>query len=142
MPRRFIRHPASIPIQLDCARLSGVADHHTGTTVDISAGGLSCHSDHLLSPGDTVEVNIPVEGSPFKTIGHVVWCRRDQEGFLIGIGFPDMATAYAVRMVEQVCHIEEYRQHIRDQEGRELDSEEAAHEWITLHAADFPQQEH
>jgi hypothetical protein len=142
MPRRFIRHPANIPIHLDCARASGHADHHLGTTVDVSAGGLSCHSDQLLSPGDRVEVKIVVEGAPFKTIGHVVWCHRDDQGYLIGIGFSDMATAYAVRMVEQVCHIEEYRQRIKAEEGRELNADEAAHEWITLHAEDFPQQEH
>jgi hypothetical protein len=139
MPRRFIRHPASIPIQLDYSSHSDRPEPHIGTTRDVSAGGLSCYSDKLLSPGDFVEVQISIEDRPFKTIGHVIWCRRDNGGYLLGIGFSDMATAYAVRMVEQICHIEEYRQKVKDEEGRELNTEQAAVEWINLHAADFHQ---
>lgn len=139
MPRRFIRHPASIPIQLDYSCRSDRPEPHIGTTRDVSAGGLSCYSDKLLSPGDFVEVRISIENKPFKTIGHVIWCRRDNGGYLLGIGFSDMATAYAVRMVEQICHIEEYRLKVKNEEGRELNSEEAAMEWINIHAADFHQ---
>ncbi|MGH1461593.1 MAG: PilZ domain-containing protein [Neptuniibacter sp.] len=139
MPRRFIRHPAIIPIQLDYSSHAGIADQHSGITRDVSAGGLSCHSDKLLSPGEFVEVEISLEEPPFKTIGHVIWCTRDNGGYLIGIGFSDMATAYAIRMVEQVCHIEEYRQKVMSEQGRELNSEEAAVEWISQHAAEFHQ---
>ena len=139
MPRRFIRHPASIPIQLDYSSHSDRPEPHIGTTRDVSAGGLSCYSDKLLSPGDFVEVRISIEDKPFKPIGHVIWCRRNNGGYLLGIGFSDMATAYAVRMVEQICHIEEYRQKVKDEEGRELNTEQAAVEWINLHAADFHQ---
>ena len=142
MPRRFIRHPASIPIQLDYSSKSEQPEQHSGTTRDVSAGGLSCFSDKLLSPGDFVEVGISIEEKPFKTIGHVIWCRRDNNGYLIGIGFSDMATAYAVRMVEQVCHIEEYRQKVKCEQGRELNAEEAAIEWINRHAAEFHQNGH
>ncbi|MGB0205217.1 MAG: PilZ domain-containing protein [Neptuniibacter sp.] len=139
MPRRFIRHPASIPIQLDYSSHSDRPEPHIGKTRDVSAGGLSCYSDKLLSPGDFVEVRISIEDKPFKTIGHVIWCRRNNGGYLLGIGFSDMATAYAVRMVEQICHIEEYRLKVKNEEGRELNSEEAAMEWINIHAADFHQ---
>jgi hypothetical protein len=139
MPRRFIRHPASIPIQLDYSSHSDRPEPHIGTTRDVSAGGLSCYSDKLLSPGDFVEVRISIEDKPFKTIGHVIWCRRNNGGYLLGIGFSDMATAYAVRMVEQICHIEEYRLKVKNEEGRELNAEEAAMEWINIHAADFHQ---
>ncbi len=147
MPRRFIRHPAAIPIQLCSSGFERSKKEHSGnvqnvTTHDVSAGGLSCESEQLLSPGDAVEVEIFLEEPPFKTIGHVVWCKRNGDGFLVGIGFADLATAYAVRMVEQVCHIEDYRNAIRESEGRELSSEEAAVEWISKHAADFPQNVH
>lgn len=139
MPRRFIRHPASIPIQLDYSSHSDRPEPHIGTSRDVSAGGLSCYSDKLLSPGDFVEVQISIEDKPFKTIGHVIWCRRNNGGYLLGIGFSDMATAYAVRMVEQICHIEEYRQKVKNEEGRELNTEQAAVEWINIHASDFHQ---
>ncbi|WP_415890499.1 PilZ domain-containing protein [Neptuniibacter sp. SY11_33] len=141
MPRRFIRHPAAIPIKL-CNQQSKNENVTEVTTQDVSAGGLSCETERLMTPGDAVEVEISLETPPFKTIGHVVWCKSNGNGFLVGIGFSDLATAYAVRMVEQVCYIEEYRQKILEEEGRELNSEEAAIEWIAAHAHEFPQNVH
>jgi len=41
--------------------------------------------------------------------------------------------------VEQICHIEQYKRDMRDQEGRELTGEQAAYEWIERFAAEFPQ---
>ncbi|MCZ7563309.1 MAG: hypothetical protein M5U08_05410 [Burkholderiales bacterium] len=41
-------------------------------------------------------------------------------------------------MVEQVCHIEEYRRAVARDEGRTLSTEEAAAEWIAEYAARFP----
>ncbi|WP_415887210.1 PilZ domain-containing protein [Neptuniibacter sp. QD29_5] len=142
MPRRFIRHPAAIPIKLCSQEQTNNENVTEVTTQDVSAGGLSCETENLMTPGDAVEVEISLEKPPFKTIGHVVWCKKKGNGFLVGIGFSDLATAYAVRMVEQVCYIEEYRQKILEEEGRELNSEEAAIEWISEHAHDFPQNVH
>lgn len=142
MPRRFIRHPAAIPIKI-CSPASAKEDSvHNVTTQDVSAGGLSCETNSLMNPGEAVEVEISLETPPFKTIGHVVWCKNKGDGFLVGIGFADLATAYAVRMVEQVCYIEEYRQKVLQEEGRDLNPEEAAIEWIAAHAQDFPQNVH
>lgn len=159
MPRRFIRHPMSIPIQIcspaashqyssdkeiDTSSLqatnleSSKSSAQVVNTCDVSAGGLSCESDQLMNIGEAVEVEISLDHPPFKTIGHIVWCKGEGDRYLLGIGFSDLATAYAVRMVEQVCYIEEYRQEILANEGRELSSEEAALEWISKHAADFP----
>lgn len=142
MPRRFIRHPASIPIQI-CSHSDVIEQRSQKVkTHDISAGGLSCETEQLMTPGEAVQVEISLEKPPFKTIGHVVWCQNHGERYLVGIGFADLATAYAVRMVEQVCYIEEYRQKVLQDEGRELSSEEAALEWILAHAEDFPQNAH
>ena len=41
-------------------------------------------------------------------------------------------------MVEQICHIEQYRREVLKKEGRRLSSEEAASEWIVKYASDFP----
>ena len=46
--------------------------------------------------------------------------------------------AFATRMVEQVQHIERYRQEVLRVEGRLLDDDSAALEWITRYAATFP----
>ena len=41
-------------------------------------------------------------------------------------------------MIEQVCHIEHYRKEVMLREGRELSAQEAAREWISKYAGDFP----
>ena len=49
-----------------------------------------------------------------------------------------MQDAFLARMVEQICHIEDYRQSVCRVEGRRLSAEEAAVEWIAQYAAQFP----
>ena len=41
-------------------------------------------------------------------------------------------------MVEQICHIEHYRIKVKENDGRDLNIEEAAQEWIEKYARDFP----
>lgn len=137
MPRQYIRHPAMIPIQL-CVPHENFAKPQMGDIKDFSEGGLSCEAASELIPGEEVEVEIFINKPPFKAQGHVVWCQKRGKTYQVGIAFNDLETAYAVRMVEQVCHIEQYRNRVLKEEGRRLSSEEAAQEWISLHAAKFP----
>lgn len=41
-------------------------------------------------------------------------------------------------MVEQLCHIEHYKAEVLAREGRQLDGEQAAREWIRKFAHGFP----
>ena len=41
-------------------------------------------------------------------------------------------------MIEQICHIEQYKADVLAKEGRQLDVEQAAREWIYKFADDFP----
>jgi len=41
-------------------------------------------------------------------------------------------------MIEQICHIDHYRKEVLEREGRQLSSAEAAMEWVTKFAQDFP----
>ena len=45
---------------------------------------------------------------------------------------------FRLRMIEQICHIEHYRNEMLKQQGRELSIEEAAQEWISRYAGEFP----
>ena len=45
---------------------------------------------------------------------------------------------FRARMVEQVCHIEQYKHQVLKKEGRKLSGEEAALEWIQKYAPQFP----
>ena len=91
----------------------------------------------MMTPGGVVEVRIPSVRPPFAARARVVWCRPGAHGFELGVAFLDAADAFRARMVEQVCHIEAYRQAVYRQEGRDLSGREAAAEWIAKHAADF-----
>jgi hypothetical protein len=114
---------------------------HTATRdnmENISSGGLAFHSEEQLEPGRLIDIKIEVHPPPFTAEGRVVWCRRQRKGFLIGLQFDDADIEYSLRMVEQVCHIEQYRNEILRTEGRQISSEQAAKEWISRYAADFP----
>ena len=75
----------------------------------------------------------------FEVRGQVVWCRSESGVFEIGVAFLDPSDLFQVRMVEQICHIEQYKADVLASEGRRLNGEQAAQEWIEKFAGDFPE---
>ena len=136
--RQYIRHPSSMPIEFFVSNSIRHAQHQHENLTDISTGGLSFYSSEKIDPGNTVHVTINVKPPPFDAEGVVIWCKRTDDGYRIGLRFNDADVAYSLRMIEQVCHIEHYRGEILRNEGRKLSSEEAAIEWIKKYAANFP----
>ena len=133
--RQFIRHPTDIPIKYSLH--DGPGDIRENLH-NINEGGLCFGAHSEIPSGTTIRIVIPVCEPPFKAEGKVVWCRRTDDHYSVGVRFEDSATEFAIRMVEQVCHIEQYRRDILKDQGRSLSSEEAAAEWISKHAEDFP----
>lgn len=133
--RRFIRHPSDIPISFKVEKQS-----HSGQPLrDVSCGGLCFNSDCALQRGESVHIEIPLGDIPgFEADAVVTWCQLEGDHFAVGVQFENDSTAFSVRMVEQICHIEDYRTKVRLAEGRDLSSEEAAREWIDKYAEDFP----
>lgn len=133
--RQYIRHPTDIPLHY---RVANAPENGHPYLHDVSTGGLSFTSDQCFETGQVLTIQIHVSDPPFETQGKVVWCHPRDERYQVGICFDSMEQAFALRMVEQICHIEKYREVVRELEHRELSSEEAAHEWIERHAQDFP----
>ncbi|GAB2877700.1 hypothetical protein GCM10027046_01990 [Uliginosibacterium flavum] len=133
--RAYLRHPSEMPIHIHC---EGQLGRSLRSLRDVSQGGLACRSAEPLEVGSEVSVEIPVGTRPFRARGAVVWCRHAHSCYELGIQFVAHEDAYAVRMVEQLCYIERYRRETLDKEGRELDSTQAAMEWISKYAASFP----
>lgn len=133
--RAWVRHPVDIPIEIAVEHAARSAGRRLR---DVGVGGLAFESDLPFAVGSTVRVRIAVVWPPFETCGRVVWCRAHQPRFDVGLQFVSAEAAFTVRMVEQVCHIEHYRNEVRQTEGRQLDPEEAAREWVGKYAADFP----
>jgi len=134
-PRRYIRHTADVPIEV---RAVPGAPGVVQRGMNVSEGGLAFVSDTCPRVEDTIEVRIPEVNPPFEAHARVAWCRPEEGRFLVGVQFLDASDAFRARMVEQVCTIEKYRRDVREQEGRELDSQQAAAEWINRYAGNFP----
>ena len=141
--RDYIRHPSDIPIDFQPegpqrAAPLAVPEAHSNHLKNISQGGLAFHSPQRLSPGTLLRIKIPVVTPVFQAVGRVTWCHCLGDYFEVGIEFLDQDDVFRARMVEQICHIEHYRQQVFEQEGRKLSSEQAAEEWIARFAPGFP----
>lgn len=133
--RAFIRHPVDIPIWVRSHQHPG---QRTLPTNNISKGGLAFVSHEAIRPGSVIDISIRITRPTFNVRGMVRWCRKAGNGWDIGAQFVNKEDAFRVRMIEQVCHIEHYKQEVVQREGRRLSSEHAAREWIEKHAAQFP----
>lgn len=146
--RKYIRHPSSIPLHFQVEENLQTIKNEIK---DISVGGLCFSTDQPMSPGTKIHIRIPLtffadkspsrnlfDAEAFDADGYVTWCQREAGKYAVGIQFDDQSTQFGVRMVEQVCHIEQYRSGVLKGEGRALDEEEAAREWVEKYAADFP----
>jgi Tfp pilus assembly protein PilZ len=133
--RSFIRHSSDIPIDF---QLEELVTEGSDYLKNVSHGGLAFNSKIALTPGTTVRVKIPFVKPVFQAIGKVTWCHPQQNEFEIGVQFLDEGDTFRARMVEQICHIEQYKKEVREKDGRQLTGEQAAVEWIEKYATDFP----
>jgi len=135
--RSYIRHPADIPIRIVTGQSQNETVHNQLSNV--SQGGLAFNSVREIPPGAVIQVQIPVVVPAFEAQGIVTYCRAEHDSFVVGVEFIHRDDLYVARMVEQICHIEQYKQDVAVREGRQLSGQEAAREWIDKYAAHFPQ---
>ncbi|TNC80044.1 MAG: PilZ domain-containing protein [Oleiphilus sp.] len=138
--RAYIRHPSDVPIEFTplLERDMRMGPSESNLIQDVSLGGLSFGSKERLAVGTKVKIRIPVVNPPFEAEARVIWCLSRPDRYEAGIEFTSAEDAYTARMVEQICHIEHYRLWVKEVEGRDLDAEGAANEWIGKYAKDFP----
>lgn len=135
--REYIRHPSSVPIKI--LELDGPIKHGTNTLSNVSFGGVSCIFEEEIEVGSSLNIRIDCVDPNFEVSGTVVWCKPYKQAYEVGIQFlVHKDKMFLFRMVEQLCHIEHYRNEVNKKEGRELSSEEAAAEWISRFADKFP----
>ncbi len=134
--RKFIRHPESMPIEV--LPLDQVCECLPPRHLSLKAGGLAFRSRQPLQPGTMVHIRIPGVPNEFESDAKVVWCHKHQEDMALAVEFLKFDDAYKARMVEQACHIADYRRAVGEREGRSLTIQEAAAEWIGKFAASFP----
>ncbi len=108
------------------------------TITNVSLGGLAFVSAKPIKVLERVRICIPVLDRDNYLVGNVVWCEKSGSGYEIGVEFESSRDVYRLRMIEQICHIEHYRNEVARIEGRKLTAQEAAQEWIAKFAGDFP----
>ena len=137
--RQFIRHPADVPIQVSLDWVEDDNDDTVDQTItNVSLGGLAFVSSKPLEVLQRVRISIPVLQQENHLVGNVVWCEKSGPAYEIGIEFEHSRDVFRLRMIEQICHIDHYRKEVEEREGRKLNSQEAAKEWISKYAGDFP----
>jgi len=131
--RQFIRHPTAVPL------LFNLDDRTEQIQVkDVGNGGLCFTCHHSIDAGEHIHITISISDHEFDAHGIVRWCEKNGNDFLIGVAFQQESVIFAVRMIEQVCHIENYRKKILAETGTILTTEQAAREWIAHYAQAFP----
>lgn len=131
--RAFIRHPVDVPIQI--RPQEDVAIQEISMS-DVGEGGVAFYTNVAFKNGAILSIKIAHVTPPFEALCVICWQKEVENIFEVGVRFLDAQSQFRARMVEQVCHIEDYRKK-NEQEGRVLSSEEAAREWIAEYAADF-----
>ncbi len=130
---QYIFHPRQIPIHLEATgSLFGGDQQQPGY------GGLRCRWRDGIAIGCLLRISIPALDPLFFASGQVSWRRLQVDDYELGLVFLDPQQAYRMRLMEQICHIRCYRRWVLEQEGRQLDSQQAAQEWIHRYAGRFP----
>ena len=124
--RHFIRHPVNIPIEAILADNACLPS--SGNAHSLGLGGLAFSTDLELKPGSIIQIKILHKLVEFITEARVVWCRVEGQNTDLGVEFLNPDDAFTARMVEQICHLENYGQSISHSEGQHLTDKQAADE--------------
>jgi Tfp pilus assembly protein PilZ len=136
--REYIRHPADIPIE---CQQDSPSHSHNEIMSNISQGGLAFHAHTALEVGAVIQIRIALRQPAYQARARVAWCHPNDTGFDVGVELLDSDEVFRARMVEQLCHIEHYKQMVLRTQGRQLSGQQAALEWISKFAEQFPQTE-
>jgi len=135
MKRRYMRHPRNLPLVFRTIPREFVQAPESSQGQDL--GGLRFEALCPVPPGAVLELTISVCGETQTFRGTVHWSRPLGRHFEVGLCFTDPDDAFRARMVEQVCHIEAYRQRRSRRGGRSIGVEQAARTWIRRYAMAF-----
>lgn len=133
--RSYIRHPSDIPLEY---QLEAYDEGLVINLNNVSYGGVSFYAEESIKPGTIIRLKIGLVDPKFVSKCNVTWCQMEGDRYVIGAMFLEQDDVYKARMVEQICHIEHYKNEVKRREGRILSGEQAANEWIAKFATNFP----
>lgn len=134
--RRFVRHPLEIPLTYKILDIDGC---NLTQTTDLSDFGISFLSEEPFPEGQLLEISIYSPRQHLQAKSVVKWQNYSlQEGkYQVGVMFINRQEGFRARMVEQICHIDIYRQRRMKEENRDIPYNEAAFDWITKNGKKF-----
>ncbi len=132
---KFVAHPEEIPLHIEEVENLDTSDELLEVNGFV---GISYLTPTPYQLGQSIRLKLADIDPQFNVIGYIFQCEKEQHGYRIFIAFPNKEDCYYVRMIEQLSHIEHYRRQARLQ-GRQLNFNEAATEWIQMFAASFPE---
>ena len=132
--RESERHGLKIPLNIE---LDNLVFSKTEYLNDISTTGLCFKAAVEVKKGSLINIKIPILKPVFEIKGKVVWCKRTSDYYDVGVEFLEVKDLFKVKMIKQVCYIENYKRKIFEKEGRILTGEDAALEWISKFAENF-----
>jgi Tfp pilus assembly protein PilZ len=106
--RRFIRHPAQIPISIASVDNIEKSVQHTQ---NVSLGGLAFESEQKIELDELIEISIMVDPQ-VTLLGRVAWCRPkgdDEDGFEVGVEFVETSMGKKEYVVDEMCLVERYQ---------------------------------
>ena len=129
-PAAFIRYPSHVPVR--CRPSTQRVNGHRPTP-----GGICFASGEPLEPGALLDLSLGAPHGVENFTVKVAWSQAQGTEFLTGACLLDDADACRARLVAQLCHIDAYRRRELAQ-GREIDNDTAASEWIQRYAHEVP----
>jgi hypothetical protein len=130
--RDHIRHQSGVPFEI-----IHKGDQHRFVLKNVSLGGVACYGTVEIPVQSQVEVRITLLKPPYCSHGQVIWCKPGDQGYELGIELSGEKDKARLRMVEDISHIEHYRNEILITEQRQIDIEQAAREWVATHYWDY-----
>ena len=134
--RRHIRHVTGIPVEVTLDYNDRFRTEEDEIT-NVSLGGMCFIADDRLDISDEIQVRFPALNQDKTLNGKVVWCTKLDRGYEVGLEFDDPEEVERLKMIDQICQIESFRKETEQRDGRKLNSEQAASEWISQYAGDF-----
>jgi len=129
-PAAFIRYPSHVPVH--CRPHREALNGH-----DVTPGGICFASGEPFAPGVLVKLSLGAPHGVEHFTAKVAWSKPRGTEYVTGACLLDDADACRARMVAQLCHIDAYRRREQAQ-GRLLDDDAAASEWIERYAHEVP----
>jgi hypothetical protein len=134
--RKYVRQVTGIPVEVALDYSKNI-DADDDTITNISLGGLALVAEDPLDIGEFIQVRCPILNNEAQLSGKVIWCEKSLSGYEVGLEFNDPTEIEQLKIIDQICDIEQFRTQVAEQEGRHLSSEQATREWVSQYTGNF-----